>query len=280
CLVADTHDTLLFFTSRGRVYPLKCHRIPQDTSRTAKGTPVINLLPLDDKEQITTAVIAKFQPGNFMVMATAKGKIKRTSVAGFASLRGRGLIAISLGKGDELVSVGLAKEDDSVILVTEKGRAIRFAVNEFRALSRSSQGVRGIRLDSQDKMVSMEIAYPNAHLLTVTSKGYGKFTSINAYPVHHRGGKGITSHRVSQKVGRVVAAKQTSPSGELMLISNRGVIIRVPKKSINIQGRSTQGVSLMKLDSGNEVIAIDSPLEEDTADDSLRQNRGLQKETG
>jgi len=274
-LVADTHDTLLFFSSRGRVIPLKCHRIPQDISRTAKGTPIVNLLSVDQKEQITTAVIAKPEPGNFLMLATARGKIKRTPIEAFASLKGRGLIAISLIGEDELVAAGLAREEGEVILVTEKGKSIRFAVNDFRAISRTSQGVRGIRLGPGDKVVSMEVVQPASYLLTVTSKGFGKLSRIDAYPTHHRGGKGLLAHRVGARVGKVVAAKLTSHSGELMLMSERGVIIRVPKESIPIQGRSTGGVSLMKVDPGYEVISIACPLEGNALDKAPRQIRGL-----
>jgi len=158
--------------------------------------------------------------------------------------------------------------------VTEKGKAIRFAVSDFRALSRTSQGVRGIRLSPGDRVISMEVVCPATHILTVTSNGFGKLTPIEGYPTQHHGGKGVLTHRVSQKVGRVVAAKQTSPSGELMLISDKGVIIRVTKESISIQGRSTRGVRLMNLDPGHEVISIACPLEE-TAGKAPRQIRGL-----
>jgi len=275
CLLADTHDTLLFFSNKGRVYPLKCHRIPLDTSRTAKGTPIINLLSIDSEEQISMAVIAKFEPGNFLILATAKGKIKGTPIEAFSSLKGRGLIAISLQHSDEMVNAGVAKETDEVILVTRNGKSIRFAVKGFRATARSARGVRGIWLSPDDRVVTMEVISPATYLLTVTSKGFGKLSPISAFPTQHRGGKGALAHRLSQKVGKLVAAKQTTPSGELILISQRGVIIRVPKESIHIQSRSTRGLSLMKLDPGNEVVSIACPLEQDTIDHAPRQIRGL-----
>ena len=275
-LVADTHDTILFFSSKGRVYPLKCHRVPQDTSRTAKGTPIINLLSLDPKERISTGVIARFQPGNFLVLATTKGIVKRTPIEEFDSLRGRGLIAVSLVPGDDLVSAAVARDEDQIIIVTQKGKSIRFFVSDCRAISRSGRGVRGIRLMPGDKVVSMQVVHPAAHLLTVTSNGYGKLSRIAAYPTQRRGGMGVLAHRISEKVGKVVAAKLTSPSGELMLISAKGVIIRVPKESIPVHGRSTRGVSLMKVDKGNEVVSIAFPLEEEQALDKVpRQIRGL-----
>ncbi len=255
-LLADTLDTLLFFSNRGRVFALKCYRIPQDTSRTAKGTPLVNLLPITTEERIEIAVKADFAPGNFLLLATAKGKIKRTPIEKFMSIRGRGLVAISLRTGDEVISARLAGENEDVLMVTEQGKSIRFPVGSFRAMSRGTQGVRGIRLNPDDKVVGMEIAYPRAHVLTVTSKGYGKFSLVDAYPLQRRGGKGVLAHRVSDKIGKVVAARLTSRTGELMLISERGVIIRVPKESIPVLSRSTKGVSLMKVDPGYEVASI------------------------
>ncbi len=255
-LLADTHDTLLFFSSRGRVFSIKCHRIPQDTSRTAKGTPLINLLPLDPQERITAAVAADFTSGNFLVLATAKGKIKRTAIEQFASIKSRGLITMSLGAEDELVAAGLANEKDEVALVTEQGKLSKFRVDSFKAVSRSAGGVRGIRLSPGDKVVSMEVIYPGACLLTVTSRGFGKLSPVSAYPTQQRSRKGVQTHKVGEKAGRVVATKLTSPSEELMLISDQGIIIRVSMKSVPIQGRSTRGIGLMRLSPQDEVISI------------------------
>jgi DNA gyrase subunit A len=274
-LIADTHDTLLFFTTKGRVLPLKCYRIPQGTVRTSKGTPLVNLLSLGPDEQISEAVTANFEPGNFLLLATVRGKIKRTPIERFSNLKGRGLIAIFLVSGDELIGARLAKEEDQVILVTENGKSMRFAVNNLRAISRTSQGVRGMRLSPGDKVVSMEVVQPATYMLTVTSKGYGKLTPIEAFPKHHRGGKGVIAHRISDKVGKVVAARMTSPSGELLLISARGLIIRVPKESIPIHSRNTRGVSLMKVDAGHEVISVAFPVGDKVPDDRPRQTRGL-----
>jgi DNA gyrase subunit A len=263
-LLADTLDTLLFFTSKGRVFALRCYKIPQDLSRTAKGTPLVNLLPLGSGEQIATAVKASFETGNFLVLATAKGKIKRTAIEKYARVRSRGLVAISLRSGDEVVSARLAGESDHIIIVTEMGKSIRFPVSGVRPLSRASQGVRGIRLAPNDRVVSMDIVYPGAYVLTVTSNGFGKLTPIESYPLHNRGGKGVLAHRIGEKAGKVVAAKLTSTSGELMLISEKGVIIRVPKESIPVLGRSTRGVSLMRVDQSTEVVSIACLDEEKT----------------
>jgi len=255
-LLADTHDTLLFFSSRGRVFSIKCHRIPQDTTRTAKGTPLINLLPLDPQEQITAAVTANFALGNFLVLATAKGKIKRTAIEQFASIKSRGLIAISLAAEDELVAAGLAKETNEVALVTEKGKLNKFRVDSFKSVSRTGVGVRGIKLSPDDKVVSMKVISPDAYLLTVTSKGFGKLSPISAFPTQQRSRKGVQAHKISEKAGGVVATKLTSPAEELMLISDQGIIIRVPIKSIPIQGRSTRGIRLMRLAPQDKVVSI------------------------
>ncbi len=264
-LQADTHDQLLLFSNTGKMFSLKCYRLPQDVSRTAKGTPLINLLPLEPKEQITTAVaLAEFVPGEFVVLLTRRGKVKRIPVEKFRSMRSRGLIAVSLEKGDELAAVSLAGEGDDVILVTEKGQAMRFAVNTLRVASRTSRGVRGIRLAPDDRVVSMITVSPEAYLLTVTAKGFGKLTRTNAYPAHRRGGKGLLSHRITEKTGKVVAAKQVTRSEEVMLISANGVIIRFLVESIKVQRRVTQGVSLRKIEPGNRIVSI-ACLEEKTA---------------
>ncbi len=272
-LIADTHDTLLLFTSKGRVLPVRCYRIPLDTARTGKGTPLINLVALNPEERISTAVTSDLQPGSFLLLATSQGKIKRTPVETYAHLRGRGLIAIGLLEHDELVAARLATEEDDVILVTEKGKSIRFTVSDFRSISRTSQGVRGIRLNPGDRVIGMEVVYPATYILTVTSRGYGKLTPIKAFPTQHRGGRGVLAHRVGEKVGKVIAVRQTSPSGELILISESGTIIRVPKESIPVQGRSTRGVSLMRVDPGHEVVTIACPIEEPCTE--ARQIRGL-----
>ncbi|MFC1925906.1 DNA gyrase subunit A [Chloroflexota bacterium] len=255
-LLADTHDTLFFFTSRGKVLPLKCHRIPQDTSRTAKGIPVINLLSLSPDEYITTAVKADFTPGNFLFLATRKGKVKRIKIERFSTMKSNGLLCISLESGDELIAAGLAMDGENVILVSEKGQSIRFATDALKAASRTSRGVRGIRLDPGNRLVSIVVIHPDDYLLTVTTRGYGKFSPTSAYPAQHRGGKGILTHKVGDKEGKVVAAKLTSPSEELMLISNHGIIIRIPMSNVRVQKRTTRGVCLMRINAPNEVIAI------------------------
>jgi len=261
--VADTHDSLLFFTNRGKVFCLKCYELPADSTRTAKGTAVVNLFPIAADERVTAMVaVTDFTPGTFLLMATCRGKIKKTAVANFASVRSSGLIAIDLGAGDELVATCLATDEDDVILVTQKGQSIRFAISTLRATSRTSGGVRGMRLLQGDQLIDMDIACPDAFVLVVTTGGFGKLTPVSRYPRQKRGGSGVRTFTLTQKTGEVADAKVVSSSQQLMIISADGIVIRTPvreedpKQGITVQGRSTQGVKLMSLSGGGRVVAI------------------------
>ena len=262
-VVTDTHSNLLFFTNQGKVFRLKCYEIPPDSSRTAKGTAVINLFPVADNERVTAMIaVADFSPDTYLLMATCYGEIKKTAMENFASVRSSGLIAMNLEKGDELVAACLATDRDDVILVTQKGQAIRFAVSNLRASSRLSGGVRGIRLSPDDRIVSMDIAYPDAFLLVITTNGFGKLTSVEHYPRQHRAGSGVRTFRLTEKTGEVATSRLVSLSQQLMIISADGVIIdtpvkeKDPRQGITIQGRSTQGVKLMRLSNNDRVVAI------------------------
>ena len=262
-VVADTHDNLLFFTNRGRVFHLKCYEIPADSSRVAKGTAVINLFSITDNERVTAMVaLADFKPGAYLLMATRQGEIKKTTVDKFASVRISGLIAMDLEQGDELVSACLATDKDDALLVTQEGQSIRFAVSDLRAASRTSGGVRGIRLNPDDQVVGMEIILPRAFVLTVTAGGFGKLTPVADYPRQHRAGGGVRTFKLAEKTDKIAASKVVSLSQQAMIISADGIVIRTPvkekdpRKGITIQGRSTQGVRLMRLDPGDTVVAI------------------------
>jgi DNA gyrase subunit A len=261
--VADTHDNLLFFTNRGRVFHLKCYEILADSSRVAKGTAVINLFSVADNERVTAMVaLADFKAGAYLLMATCRGEIKKTAVGSFAAVRSSGLIAMDLEPADELVTARLATDQDDVLLVTERGQAIRFAVSDLRAVSRTSGGVRGIRLSPDDEVVGMDIVHPDAYVLAVTTGGFGKLTPLAAYPRQHRAGSGVRTFRLTEKTDKVAAAEVVSLSQQAMIISAEGIVIQTPvkekdpRKGITIQGRSTQGVRLMKLDPGDRVVAI------------------------
>ena len=261
--VTDTHDNLLYFTNKGKVFCLKCYEIPPDSSRTAKGTAVVNLFPVVDGETVTAIIaLADFEAGAYLLMATRCGEIKKTTISSFASVRSSGLIAMDLEQGDELVAARLANDQDDVILVTRKGQAIRFAVNKLRASSRTSGGVRGIRLAPDDQVVSMGVIFPEAFLLVVTTGGFGKLTPVGDYPRQHRAGGGVRTFNLVEKIGDVATARLVSLSQQLMIISAAGIVIHTPvkekdpRKGITIQGRSTQGVRLMRLGRSDKVVAI------------------------
>jgi DNA gyrase subunit A len=262
-VVADTHDNLLFFTNRGRVFHLKCYEIPADSSRAAKGIALINLFSIADKERVTAMVaLSDFKAGAYLLMATSLGEVKKTMVDKFAAVRSSGLIAMDLELGDELVAARLATDKDDVLLVTEQGQAIRFAVFGLRAVSRTSGGVRGIRLSPGDQVVGMDIIRPDAYVLAVTTGGFGKLTPVADYPKQHRAGGGVRTFKLIEKTDKIAASEVVSLSQQAMIISAAGIVIQTPVKEkdprqgITIQGRSTQGVRLMRLDPGDMVVAV------------------------
>jgi DNA gyrase subunit A len=262
-VVADTHDNLFFFTNRGRVFHLKCHEIPADSTRTAKGTALVNLFSITENERVTAMVaLPDFKPGAYLLMATSGGEIKKTMVDKFAAVRSSGLIAMDLEPGDELVAACLATDKDDVLLATERGQSIRFAVSELRGVSRTSGGVRGMRLGADDRVVGMDIMSPDGYVLTVTSGGYGKLTPVDDYPKQHRAGGGVRTFKLTEKSGKVAASAVVSLKQQVMIISAEGIVIQTPVKEkdprqgITVQGRSTQGVKLQDLDTGDQVVAI------------------------
>ena len=261
--VTDTHAQLLFFTNLGKVFRIKCYEIPPDSSRTAKGMAIVNLFPIAEGERVTAMVaVTDFKPDAYLVMATCRGEVKKTAMQNFTSVRSSGLIAMDLAEGDELVAARIATDQDDVMLVTQKGQAIRFAVSELRASSRTSGGVRGIRLLLDDQVIGMDIVYPDSFLLAVTTEGFGKLTPIGDYPRQHRAGSGVRAFKLTKKTGEVAAARLVSLSQQLMIISADGIVIRTPVKDekpehrISIQKRSTQGVRLKELSQGDKVVAI------------------------
>ena len=260
---ADTHDSLLFFTDRGKVFRLKCYEIPADSSRTAKGLAVINLFPIAEGERVTDVVaVTDFTADTYLLMATRSGEVKKTASGQFVIVRSSGLIAMDVAGGDELVTARLATDQDDVIMVTEGGQSIRFAVSSLRTSLRTSGGVSGIRLAAGDRVVAMEVAHPEGFLLVLTANGFGKLTPVSDYPQQHRAGQGVRTFKLTEKTDKVAVARVVSLSEQVMIISADGIVIhtpvkeRDPKKGITTQGRSTQGVKLMKLDDGDKVVAI------------------------
>jgi DNA gyrase subunit A len=218
---------------------------------------IVNLFPITENERVTAmVVVSDFKPDVYLLLATCRGEIKKTTLDNFAAVRSSGLIAMDLEEGDELVAAGLATLRDDIIFVTQKGQTIRFAISSLRAASRTSGGVRGIRLAAVDQVIGMDIAYPDALLLVITSRGLGKLTPIGDYPRQHRTGRGVRTFNIIEKSGDVAAAEVVSLSDQLMIISADGIVERTPVKGISVQGRRTQGVRLMRLSAGDKVVAI------------------------
>ncbi|HVB74306.1 MAG TPA: DNA gyrase subunit A [Ktedonobacteraceae bacterium] len=256
-LVAHSHDSLLFFTDRGRVFQLRVYELP-DTGRTAKGEHIINLISIEQRERVTAIVcVPKGVSRDFMIVATKKGEVKKTAMDEFEVVRRAGLIAMNLEEDDELIGAKLAHADDDVLLISAQGKAIRFTVEELRSASRTSGGVRGIRLPQGDTMVSLNLTPGGSQLLVVTENGYGKRTPIEDYPTHSRGGGGVITSKVTEKTGQVAAARIiTEQDNDLMIISAGGVVIRTDVSAIHVAGRATQGVRLMNLGEGDKVVAV------------------------
>ena len=257
-MLADTHDILLFFTNKGRVIKLKCHQVPPATSRTAKGTHINNLTNPEPGERITTPVRVKdFDSDGYILMASRKGEVKKTALNAFSNIRKSGIKAFDLEPGDELVSATLAADEDNYIIITKLGQALIANVGQLRSASRGSGGVRGIKLLNKDEAIAMDIAVPKRHLLVISINGMGKLTPVDSYHSQKRGGVGVLWFKVTDKSGPLVAAKVVDRSHELMVISKNGTVFRTMLSNITVrQGRITQGVHIMKPDSGDSVAAL------------------------
>jgi len=254
-LVTDTHDNLLFFTSTGKVYCLKCYEVPEDSSRTAKGIALVNLLPINLEDEVTVFLsIPSFPANKFLLMATKGGVIKKTTLSAFASIRRNGIIAMGLRNKDRLTSASVVSDEDEIILVSRNGKAIRFQVKALRTASRTSGGVRGIRL-VDDYVVGMGIALPDAYVLTVTEKGFGKLTPTKNYPVHNRGTKGVRTYRVNPNTGNLALSKLVSRQGSLVMLSTSGNVVNIPMEQVPIQSRNGRGARLMTLDEEDRVAS-------------------------
>jgi len=255
-LAADTHDTILFFTGRGRVYSIKCYQIPEESSRTAKGTALVNVVPVDLKDDITALLtVTRFEPGQFLVMASRRGVVKKTPLEAFSNIRRTGVIAIKLRDDDHLVSAQVVSNRDELVMVSRNGLGNRFLVDDLRTASRSSGGVRGLRV-ADDEIVGMDRVVIDVYLLTVTEKGYGKLTRVNSIPIHKRGGKGLRVHRVSSDTGMLAVAHLVPPQGGLALLSSSGKVILIPMDKISVLSRNARGVRLMGLGEDEVVVSV------------------------
>lgn len=263
---ASTHDTILFFSNKGKLYRLRGYEIPE-AGRTAKGTAIVNLLSLDAGEKITAVIpISNFAEGKYLLMATQKGFIKKTSLTEYNSARKTGLQAITLKEEDELIAVRLTDGQDNVVLVTEDGMSITFSEQDVRPMGRTAQGVIGIKLGDGDKVIGMEsiIDGANATLLAITEHGFGKRTDLDEYRVQNRGGRGVITYKVTQKTGKLVGIRVTDDSNDIMMITDTGTIIRISVKDVSVLGRSTQGVTLMRTNDGGKVVSIELVEPEET----------------
>ena len=263
---ASTHDTILFFSNKGKLYRLRGYEIPE-AGRTAKGTAIVNLLSLDPGEKITAVIpISNFAEGKYLLMATQKGFIKKTALTEYNSARKTGLQAITLKEEDELIAVRLTDGQDNVVLVTEDGMSITFSEQDVRPMGRTAQGVIGIKLGDGDKVIGMEsiIDGANATLLAITEHGFGKRTDLDEYRVQNRGGRGVITYKVTQKTGKLVGIRVTDDSNDIMMITDTGTIIRISVKDVSVLGRSTQGVTLMRTNDGGKVVSIELVEPEET----------------
>jgi len=257
---ASTHDTILFFTNKGKLYRLRGYEVPE-AGRTARGTAIVNLLSLDAGEKVSAVIpIQNFAEGKYLLMATKNGLIKKTALSEYNSARKTGLQGITLKEDDELIAVRLTDGEDNVVLVTKNGMCITFDEKDVRPIGRVSQGVIGIRIDDDDEVIGMEsiIAGGKATLLAITENGFGKRTELDEYRVQIRGGKGVVTYKITPKTGKLVGARIATDDEDVMLITDTGTIIRLKVKDISILGRPTQGVTLMRTTDGGKVVSIET----------------------
>jgi DNA gyrase subunit A len=263
--VANTHDTLLCFSSMGQLYWLKVYRLPQ-AGRGARGKPIVNLLPLEPEERITAVLpIREYEDDRYVFMATAGGTVKKTPLSAFSRPRSAGIIAVALDPGDKLVGVAITDGLRDVMLCTSSGKAVRFGEDDVRAMGRTAAGVRGIRLPPDEEVISLIIPDPDGLILTASENGYGKLTPVEEFPRHGRGGQGVIAMQTTERNGGLVAATQVATTDELMLMSSSGTLVRTRAGEISVLGRNTQGVRLIRLDDGERLIGVE-PVEPESAD--------------
>jgi DNA gyrase subunit A len=259
--IASTHDTILCFSSRGKLYWLKVYELPQ-AGRAARGKPIVNLLPLEEGERINAVLPVKdFSRGGFVLMATAGGIVKKTSLADFSRPRANGIIAIDLRDTDYLIDVAITDGSRDIMLFSNAGKVIRFREADVRAMGRTACGVRGIKLQPGQRVISLIIA-SDSPVLTATENGYGKRTPSDDYPVYGRGGQGVIAIQVNERNGAVVGAVPADDQDEVMLISAGGTLVRTRVHEISVMGRNTQGVRLISLDAGEKLVGIERVIED------------------
>lgn len=254
--IASTHDYMLFFSSFGKVYRLKVYELPE-ASRHARGSAIVNLLPLEKGETVEAVIATKdFPEDEYLMFATAQGMVKKTSMKLYDRTRRDGLIAINLKEDDRLISVKRVAPGEKIIMVSSAGKAIQWDESEVRAMGRDTMGVRGMKVNADARVLGMEIARPDSELLVITELGYGKRTPISEYPVHHRGGQGVYTITMTTKKGLLAAMEVVDSDDEIMIITEEGIVVRTPVSGISQLGRSTQGVTIMNVAKKDKVTAI------------------------
>ena len=270
--IVNSHEPILFFTNKGRVYTLTCYQIPE-AGRTARGTAIVNLLQLAGGEKVTTMIpMPEMAEGRYLIMATREGLIKKTALSEFQNLRKAGLIAIVLNEGDELIGVEMCRDGEELLLGTQKGKAIRFAERHVRAMGRVSHGVKSMNLAQDDRVTDLCVIEDDCLVMSITENGYGKRTDPEAYRETNRGGKGIIAMNLTEKTGDLVAQLMVHEDEDILLITDDGTVIRTPVEDIRVCGRATQGVRLMRVAEGSRIVAVaraekeEEAAEEETAE--------------
>jgi DNA gyrase subunit A len=255
--VAHSHDNLLCFSTRGKVYWLKVYQLPQ-AGFGSRGRPIVNLLPLEEGERITTVLpVKEYEENRFVFFATRRGTVKKTPLAAFSRPRSNGIIALELRPDDQLIGVGIAGGKQDIMLLASNGKAIRFSESDVRPMGRTAAGVRGLRLGNpQDEVIAL-IILDDGPILTATQNGYGKLTAQEEFPLRGRGGQGVIAIQTSERNGALVGALQVSRDDEVMLITSAGTLVRTPIADISVMGRNTQGVRLIRLDEGDRLVWIE-----------------------
>ncbi|MCD6038676.1 MAG: gyrA [Gammaproteobacteria bacterium] len=274
-LVASMHDTILCFSNRGKVYWLRVYQLPQ-ASRISRGRPIINLLPLVEGEKISAILpVREYHEDRFVFMATQNGTVKKVALTEFSRPRSSGIIALELSDNDRLIGVCITHGTQEVMLFTNTGKAIRFSEEEVRCMGRTARGVRGVKLQEGQKAISLVVIAPTGDILTATEKGYGKRTAVEEYRVTGRGGQGVISIQVNERNGQVVGATQVISEDEVMLITNKGTLVRVPVTEISVIGRNTQGVRLINLTNDEALVALEKVATLRAGDNSLNTGETL-----
>ena len=266
--MTTSHHYIMFFTNMGRVYRLKAYEIPE-SSRTARGTAIVNLIQLQPEEKITAVIpINEYKEDHYLFMATKSGIVKKSPIMEYANIRKTGLLAITLKENDELIEVKFTDNDQDVFLVTKNGQCIRFHETDVRSIGRTAMGVRGINLDGDDEVIGMQLNSQGEALLFVSENGMGKRTAMTEFTSQHRGGKGIRCYKITEKTGDVVGVKAVDEENEVMMITTEGVVIRMGVKGISMLGRNTSGVKLMNVDDNVIVASLAKVRDEEVEEES------------